>query len=773
MWRLIIIIIVDNVVSEGQFECGEHGRFEYCIDEIPGCVIGCHCHPGYYFDTESKICEPNTKLTLGSRRTFTTTEPVEIIEIGVTSPDPIENQVDEITKTADNLGDWLYNQFFKTVENQVINNTKKDDSLTRRSNLPLPEKKNKNKLSRKRRGKSKKNGKKSSLRRKLLRITENDSAFDSSSQSESDSSNSDSSESDSSEEVIHSENKHQDDKEHGHKKIVIINKKPKPQLPSFIFLPNMDTAYYPPIGLPPPPALPMYPIVPVPPVMPPVFPFYPGQLANITDCEENSGKTSSTTSTTITPTTTTSETPKTTTAKEETIATEITTTKTTYTNADDEDVSASEKNAIRAAFTKKRGKPSRIRQSMNYGAKQLKPINRNRQKISHRFQDNRQNSMPPWSKKNNKPFNDDFSNYKDAIDENHSNEVYLQHDKSNYNPQKTDVNFKYISELIHQGNLNSSDALPPIEYNPNESIEIYKPSYQHRNFKAVSNNPQTRRSFSDDTYYTNLGRQIASLIRSADTQNQQVNVELQEYDENSNVNLILNNNSPRSFWERSVRSPLKLHNRDTNKFEYLTKSNEVLFDIENRVEILASTVPTLTLQEIENVVNIVERARNKIQSEGNNSKPNATNFNIWEERAERPTSTKVNLKNNKLSDDLSAANGFHLNNYQKIIGRITPSRQNEMNSIKKLQPRTSTDLKRAEHVPQMKQQYPQQQNVQAHWTYPQTGYSLPKYSFKSDNYFRNKEIAGQEHRNHLTANPGIIIPKATYRQPSYFRLFDY
>ena len=39
-------------------ECGEHGRFEYCIDEIPGCVIGCHCHPGYYFDTDTKICEP-------------------------------------------------------------------------------------------------------------------------------------------------------------------------------------------------------------------------------------------------------------------------------------------------------------------------------------------------------------------------------------------------------------------------------------------------------------------------------------------------------------------------------------------------------------------------------------------------------------------------------------------------------------------------------------------------------------------------------------------
>ncbi|XP_045488940.1 proteoglycan 4-like [Pieris rapae] len=264
---------------ENVHKCGEHGRFEYCIDEIPGCVIGCHCHPGYYFDTDTKICEPSVKLTQNYRRRYNI-EPmqtdIEYVTIGVTEPtpitnmDPINNQVDEITKTADDLGDWLYNQFFKTIENQVINNTKEAVD-TRRSGVAPIKNLEAKRSSQKRNKKLKQKRRKSSLRRKLLRITEDDSAFDTSEERHSDSSDSSSSdESDASFEIEHKEDKHKDDKEHGHKKIVIINKKPRPPLPSFIFLPNMDTPFYPPIGLPPPPIMPMYPLVPVPPM--PVFP---------------------------------------------------------------------------------------------------------------------------------------------------------------------------------------------------------------------------------------------------------------------------------------------------------------------------------------------------------------------------------------------------------------------------------------------------------------------------------------------------------------------
>lgn len=57
----------------------------------------------------------------------------------------------------------------------------------------------------------------------------------------------------------------------------MINKKPKLPLPPFIFLPQFETPFYPPIPLPP-PVMPMYPMVPVPP-MPP-FP-YPGMLLHL------------------------------------------------------------------------------------------------------------------------------------------------------------------------------------------------------------------------------------------------------------------------------------------------------------------------------------------------------------------------------------------------------------------------------------------------------------------------------------------------------------
>lgn len=189
-----------------------------------------------------------------------------------TTANPIDDKVDAIAKDADDLGDWLYNQFFKTIENQVINSTD-DEKITRRSGTevakPTPKilrrsHKRSNKKSKK------KNSMKNGLRRKLLRITEDDSLFDSSSGSASSESSS-SSDSDTSFET--DKNKDNKEKGHGHRKIVMFNKRPTPPLPSFIFLPNVETPFYPPIGLPPPPIVPMYPMVPV----PPVGPYFPGK----------------------------------------------------------------------------------------------------------------------------------------------------------------------------------------------------------------------------------------------------------------------------------------------------------------------------------------------------------------------------------------------------------------------------------------------------------------------------------------------------------------
>lgn len=228
------------------------------------------------------------KLTQDYRRHYLSAEPTRVhLETMITSPsndivverttkNVVDQKVDDIAKDADDLGDWLYNQFFKTIENQVINKTNEDNFLTRRSggNIKKPVRRSHKKHYR---SKNTKRGKKKNLKNKLLRITEDDSLFDSSS-SETDTDDDKSSESSGSStsgESEESNNKSSRKKKgHGHKKIVIFNKKPRPPLPSFIFLPNMDTPFYPPIGLPP-PGVPMYPMVPVPPVMGPMFP-YPG-----------------------------------------------------------------------------------------------------------------------------------------------------------------------------------------------------------------------------------------------------------------------------------------------------------------------------------------------------------------------------------------------------------------------------------------------------------------------------------------------------------------
>lgn len=206
-----------------------------------------------------------------------------------TATEHLNNNGHEVTKDTDEIGNWLYNQFFKTIESQVIsnsNNTKSNSDEkppTRRSGGKPSIGKPKRKPRKSIRGRKKRKHAKDRISRKLLRITEDDSLFDDSdsdSDSDSYSSSSDSdsrSDSSSSTDISSDTYKGPDgkkpdtdsDSDHGHKKVIIFNRRPKPPLPSFIFLPSMDTPYYPPIGLPPPPFAPMYPMVPVPPVFPP------------------------------------------------------------------------------------------------------------------------------------------------------------------------------------------------------------------------------------------------------------------------------------------------------------------------------------------------------------------------------------------------------------------------------------------------------------------------------------------------------------------------
>lgn len=180
--------------------------------------------------------------------------------------DLLDNKIDTITKNVDDLSDWLYKQFFKVVENQVINSTDEYELMNRRIGHDSK------KYYRKRR--SKKRNKKS-----RMRITEDDSLFDSSDSRSGDSDDSDYSDDNSWEEIPNKAKPKpkpgpgpKGNNNHGHRKIVMIHKKPKPPLPSFVFLPDSGTNFYPPVALQRPP-IPMFPIVPVPPVLQPsLFP---------------------------------------------------------------------------------------------------------------------------------------------------------------------------------------------------------------------------------------------------------------------------------------------------------------------------------------------------------------------------------------------------------------------------------------------------------------------------------------------------------------------
>ncbi|RVE49794.1 hypothetical protein evm_005524 [Chilo suppressalis] len=579
-------------------ECGAHGKFEYCLSRQPGCVVGCHCHPGYYFDTDTKICEPNLKLTQ-FRRNFNL-EPTRIPVINYesmtfTTLNPVDEKVEAIAKDTDDLGDWLYNQFFKTIENQVINKTDSEKLNTRRSGNSRPVKPKKRSRKKSKKPKKKKHTIKKGLRSKLLRITEDDSLFDSSS-TESDSSSSGSS-SDSSD-------------DHDHRKIVMINKKPTPPLPSFIFLPNVDTPFYPPIGLPVPPIPPpMYPMVPVPPVGM-VFPW----------------------TTTTTMVATKSETPSTTISSTSVSSTTVsTTTQETSPSISDKPPNTPESSnpGLRNMGRAGRHKEQQYSPNNNMGLN-----NKMLQKIQAKM------------KKRNKKAH--ARNELEDIDILGPPFTDMPVDKSaEYHPQsigdtpkQEDVDFKYLSQLIHKVDLNKTvpsfmanevpnygDAISAItrkSYQSSAPIYPYNFPNNEKNIpKTVLHTSHKQRPVSkaddvNDSYFTNLGKQIASLIRkiNSDGMEQQIDIELQRQNTHDIIqatNMLSEHRflQGRSYWERFVRSPLNSFLSFFKKNDADMHSNEHLISIENQVNVATAIARPFSLDELENMANIMEQTNLK------------------------------------------------------------------------------------------------------------------------------------------------------------------
>ncbi|CAH2043730.1 unnamed protein product, partial [Iphiclides podalirius] len=506
IWFFLISSPLPIYTKDTQFECGDHGRFEYCIDGIPGCIVGCHCHPGYYFDTDTKICEPNSKLMQAYRRHYAG-EPTRISQIN--SPEVLEtstsfstvgimdDHVDAIAQNADDLGDWLYNQFYKTIESQVINKTN-DNLITRRSGKkPTP--KTKKGRKKERQVSLKKKQKKDDLRRKLLRITEDDSLFDSDADTDTDTDSSHSSSID--------ETRESKDKEHGHKKFVIVNKKPKPQLPSFIFLPNIETPFYPPVGLPP-PVLPMYPMVPVPPVLPSYsFPNVPPdcQATNLTTSATSTF--SSTTQSILTSPTTKLVVGTTDSLDKPKPKTDITTI------SDIE--SSTMQDATGSVLRKRRRKKEHVR--------------RDRNDILRRLRELVENAAPNPANKMKKTRVDPLENLeRDSVDDFEEafpmQQMIKQDLHSNTNEkaeskQEDKANFKYLSELIHRIHLN--DTKTPAGMIVKPSFQQNKPFIDYKKNTRVNNKrpkivePTRRLNYemdmphdpkkTDNSFYTNLG----------------------------------------------------------------------------------------------------------------------------------------------------------------------------------------------------------------------------------------------------------------------------
>ncbi|PZC78892.1 hypothetical protein B5X24_HaOG217086 [Helicoverpa armigera] len=662
-------------------ECGPHGKFEYCIDGIPGCVVGCHCHPGYYFDTDTKICELNVKLTQDFRRHYAPEpsrlyEPPAIIhgtDVTVSTLSPTNNnadKIDEIPKDTDELGDWLYNQFFKTIESQVINksnNTKpetKEKAPTRRSggnNAPAIKSRRKARKSM-RSSRRKKHMKGHGLRRKLLRITEDDSLFDSDSDSDSSGSSSgsedDSESSSGSAESKESEgngkkpSNDKDDKDHGHKKVIIFNRRPKPPLPSFIFLPSMDTPFYPPIGLPPPPPMPMYPMVPVPPMFPP-FPVPP-------PCEEGGSGASEATSPSTPPGgASEASTPVTPPNGAAAPADESPTTVTTTTVSETPPASRLRKSDRRSRFEKRLRKPMPedfIAPAGEHG-KQKNLKHEQRKNLMHKLQEQ-------MRKNNRKQINTSDAQMDNLEDVGSVNEedipdlpdAFPHHKRSKHKPEEPkmpkleDVDFTYLSQLIHRVNESQTkNKLPSMPLDLNKDLKELqriqaqqtRRTFDSYNLPPINDHPEVNqhrnlhKPGSDDIYYTNLGRKIAAMIRNADFK---LNSQFKEESEHHQLpyHSVLNENSqmPQAYWERSVRSPLKQLRPFSNYLEEartLRHSNERnLLNLENEVKTFASTPEPLSLQDLENILNTMQKvhAHIKLRQPSTNAKRSEVSMNV-------------------------------------------------------------------------------------------------------------------------------------------------
>lgn len=195
-------------------------------------------------------------------------------------------------------------------------------------------------------------------------------------------------------------------------------------------------------------------------------------------------------------------------------------------------------------------------------------------------------------------------------------------------PPLSDVGFKYLSQLIHKVDMNNtkpakknSMLLDLPNFNPSmpmrraEQMQI--PPEYFQQYQSPPR-PEHRAEDTNEAFYSNLGKQIASLIRKVDADGQQIDIEISPPSNRQNqMDTMLNENrfAPRSYWERFVRSPSKSKQAYTYGGELVNfqHSSENLFNLEDQVSIAAAVERSLSLQELENIANVMQKQQPKVR----------------------------------------------------------------------------------------------------------------------------------------------------------------
>ncbi|XP_072944989.1 uncharacterized protein [Epargyreus clarus] len=300
----------------------------------------------------------------------------------------------------------------------------------------------------------------------------------------------------------------------------------------------------------------------------------------------------------------------------------------------------------------------------------------------------------PSSKRNRKPYENNPFNPPDNFMANNNLEDMVYKNENSLlgnledEPDPDNVDFKYLSQLIHRVNDSHIDEVPMDIYNPRDSYKTlnprgWSPNQKYRDFNVPLQSGRRMAQYvttprvaqPDDAYYSNLGRQIATLIRTIDVDNErQLKIEIEKVQQKPDQPAFFNDNAPRTFWERSVRSPLKYYYPFKNRYDFLKNSNEVLFNIENKVETVVSTEPTLSLQDIENMISVMQSAQRQFRKHTKikNVKPSSKtlNINLWPQE----------IKQSKNSIKSSARSNVFNINKRKFINYSNNTRPEILNT---------------------------------------------------------------------------------------------